>query len=59
MSKKGRRIVRPESEDRGEQAGELRRRDHRGRVPAGDEGITPNPDAHPLEETTDDERERG
>jgi hypothetical protein len=51
----GRRVIRPESEDRGEQAGELRRRHHHGRIPAGDEGIGPNPDAHPVEETTDDE----
>jgi hypothetical protein len=47
-----RRAVRPESEDRGAQAGELRRRrPGRGRVAAGDEGISPNPDASPVEET--------
>jgi hypothetical protein len=50
-----RRPVQPESEDRGAQAAELRRRKPTGRVPAGDEGIAPNPDAHPVEETTDDE----
>lgn len=46
----------PESEDRGAQAAELRRRRNPAqRVPAGDEGIAPNPDAHPVEETTDDD----
>jgi hypothetical protein len=50
----GRRVVRPESEDRGSQAAELRRRrsGENGRLPAGDEGASPNRDAHPLEETT-------
>ncbi|HEX2116163.1 MAG TPA: hypothetical protein VHM01_17295 [Alphaproteobacteria bacterium] len=49
---KGQRAVRPESEDRGAQAGELRRRHQgQGRVAAGDEGIAPNPDANPVEET--------
>jgi hypothetical protein len=52
---KGRRPVHPESEDRGAQAAELRRRNPGGRVPAGDEGIAPNPDAHPVEETTEDD----
>jgi hypothetical protein len=52
---KQRRVVHPESEDRGAQAGELRRRNGRGRVAAGDEGIGPNPDAHPLEETVADD----
>jgi len=52
----GRRVIRPESEDRGAQAAELRRRRHHGRLPAGDEGIAPNPDAHPVEETTEDDR---
>ena len=48
----GRRTIRPESEDRGAQAGELRRRSRRqGRVAAGDEGIAPNPDADPVAET--------
>ena len=48
----GRRTIRPESEDRGAQAAELRRRrPGRGRVAAGDEGLGPNPDAHPVEET--------
>jgi hypothetical protein len=48
----GRRTVCPESEDRGAQAGELRRRrPGPGRVAAGDEGIAPNPDASPVEET--------
>jgi hypothetical protein len=47
---KQRRVVHPESEDRG-----LRRRNRRGRVAAGDEGIGPNPDAHPLEETVADD----
>ena len=55
----GRRVIRPESEDRGAQAGELRRRHHRGRIPAGDEGVAPNPDAHPVEENAEvDEAER-
>lgn len=58
MTKEGRRIVHPESEDRGEQAGALRRRSHRGRVAAGDEGIGPNPDAHPVQETTEDGQDR-
>ena len=49
------RTVRPESEDRGSQAGELRRRRAGGgRIAAGDEGMSPNPDAHPVEETTSD-----
>jgi hypothetical protein len=56
---KGRRVVHPESEDRGEQAGALRRRGGRRRVAAGDEGIGPNPDARPIEETTEDNPERG
>lgn len=51
----GRRAIRPESEDRGSQAGALRRRrPGQGRVPAGDEGITPNSDASPVEETVGD-----
>jgi hypothetical protein len=51
----GRRTIRPESEDRGFQASELRRRrPGQGRVPAGDEGVTPNPDASPVEETVGD-----
>jgi hypothetical protein len=56
---KRRRAIHPESEDRGAQAGELRRRKARGRIAAGDEGIGPNPDAHPVEETTEDDPERG
>ena len=48
----GRRTIRPEAEDRGAQAAELRRHPPgRGRVAAGDEGLGPNPDAHPVEET--------
>jgi hypothetical protein len=56
----GRRVVRPESEDRGSQAAELRRRraGADGRTPAGDEGIAPNQDAHPVEETTSNTRRR-
>ena len=51
----GPRAIRPESEDRGSQAGALRRRrPGQGRVPAGDEGVTPNPDANPVEETVGD-----
>lgn len=52
---KDRRVVRPESEDRGAQAGALRRRARNGRMPAGDEGIAPNRDAHPVAETTEDD----
>jgi hypothetical protein len=52
---KGRRAIHPESEERGEQAAALRRREQHGRVPAGDEGIAPNPDAQPVEETTADD----
>jgi hypothetical protein len=48
-------VVHPESEDRGAQAGELRRRRRRGRIAAGDEGIGPNPDAHPVEETVEND----
>lgn len=48
----GRRPIRPEEEDRGAQAAEVRRkRRSMRREPAGDEGIGPNPDAHPIEET--------
>jgi hypothetical protein len=51
-----RRPIHPEQEDRGAQAAELRRRDRSsGRVPAGDEGLKPNPDAHPVEETVSDQ----
>lgn len=50
----GRRI-RPEEEDRGRQAAELRKRDRgTARVPAGDEGVGPNPDAKPVRETESD-----
>lgn len=53
--KSRRRPVRPEDEDRGAQAAALRRRKRpAGRVPAGDEGLEPNPDAHPVEETVSD-----
>jgi hypothetical protein len=52
-TEKRRRAIHPESEDRGEQAGDLRRRKGLGRVAAGDEGIGPNPDAHPVEENDD------
>lgn len=56
----GRKVVRPESEDRGFQAAELRRRraGDDGRTPAGDEGLSPNRDAHPVEETTSNTRRR-
>lgn len=50
-----RRRIRPEDEDRGRQAAELRKRDRStARVPAGDEGIGPNPDAKPVNETESD-----
>jgi hypothetical protein len=55
----GRRVVHPEEEERGAQAGALRRRRGPGRVAAGDEGMGPNPDAHPVEETTADGAEDG
>jgi hypothetical protein len=51
---KKRRVIHPESEDRGAQAAELRRKG-RGRVAAGDEGMGPNPDAHPVEENAEDD----
>lgn len=47
----GRRPVRPEEEERGRQAAELRRRERpTRRVPAGDEGVAPNADAEPVSE---------
>jgi hypothetical protein len=48
----GRRRVRPEAEDRGRQAAEIRRRERpTARIPAGDEGVAPNADAEPVSET--------
>lgn len=56
MKSRRRRPVHPEAEERGTQAAELRRRERpAGRVPAGDEGLKPNPDAHPVEETVSDD----
>ncbi len=52
MKTRQRRPVRPEAEDRGAQAADLRRREPlRRRIPAGDEGLKPNPDVHSVEET--------
>jgi len=52
---KGRRAIQPDQEERGTQAAALRRRQRRGRVAAGDEGLGANPDAHPVEETLEDD----
>lgn len=58
MARQGRRPIRPEAEDRGAQAAELRRRHGpKRREPAGDEGIGPNPDAHPVEETLSEDEQ--
>lgn len=57
MKSRRRRPVRPEEEERGAQAAKLRRRERPGgRVPAGDEGLKPNPDAHPVDETVSEDK---